>query len=361
MLESRRDRHPPGPPVRAGAGPATSSRVGAPAAERERDAAPRKALSSSGTSQEANAAASIRAVAWIRRRSRRRRGRAPEDLDVGAELLRQPAAGRRDDEQGQLGGEQAGGQQREQPAGVGADDGRPAVALEIAPLRRALVEVVVVVGDGPRLDPDGAAGEVEAEAEVGVLLIEEVGLAEAAELRPGIPPDRQAGAGGKGDLLRLGRSRRARRPRPARPGDPGEVDDAAATVDPGAALVGDEPLPRSPAAALGQGQLDRVAEAGSDDVVGVEEEQQIAAGPGRSEVAGRAEARIPRPGEQGRGRRELGDDGGRGVGGAVVADDQLVPAAQLGDDRRQRAPQRRRRVVGDDHDGERRRDGCVVS
>jgi hypothetical protein len=130
------------------------------------------------------------------------------------------------------------------------------------------------------------------------------------------------------------------------------VNDAAGAVDRLAVVAGHEPLPGPPAAALGERQHDRVAEARGDDVVGVEEQQQAAAGHGGTGIAGRPEPAVVVAGDHPCGRGELGDDGERLVGGGIVGDDQLVLGPQLGDDRRQRPPQRRRGVVGDDDDRE---------
>ena len=63
-----------------------------------------------------------------------------------------------------------------------------------------------MVAGRARLDPGPVAGEPEAQAEVGVLVVEEVLVREAAELLPDLAPDRQAGAGGEGDLARARRA-----------------------------------------------------------------------------------------------------------------------------------------------------------
>ena len=130
------------------------------------------------------------------------------------------------------------------------------------------------------------------------------------------------------------------------------MDDAAPGVDHGAALCGDQPLPGVPATTLDQGQLNRVTEAGLDDRVRIEEEQELVRGGARTGVAGGAEAEVRPQLEQLGACCELADALAGAVGGGVVADDQLVAGTQLGRDRRQRAADLVRRFVGDDDDRE---------
>ena len=208
-----------------------------------------KGESRSGVSQEANSAALTVRVAWTWRRSRSRRGSQRRNSRFARELLPPPAAGGGDGEQRQLGREQRRRQQDQQRGRVGADEEGEAVALEPAPLVLAGAELVVVVDDRGRLDPERAAAQPQPQREVDVLVVEEEALGEAADLVPGPQRDRQAGAGEDGDLA--GRRRRGDRLAVAAgPDDAGEVDRVAGGVDPGPPRVGDQRLPGGPAAAL---------------------------------------------------------------------------------------------------------------
>jgi hypothetical protein len=70
------------------------------------------------------------------------------------------------------------------------------------------------------------------------------------------------------------------------------VDHPAPAVDDAASIGGEQRLPGIPATVLGQWQLDRVAEPGRDDRVGVEEEQEVVGSGPRSGIAGGAEAEV---------------------------------------------------------------------
>src|SRR5690606_24100332 len=105
----------------------------------------------------------------------------PGNVGPRKELLSPPAARDRQGHERQLGGGERGRQEREQRGRIAADQRRPAVALEVAPLRRALVELVVVVGAGVARDAQAAAGEPHPQREVDVLVVEEELLRESAE------------------------------------------------------------------------------------------------------------------------------------------------------------------------------------
>ena len=95
-----------------------------------RPARPKYGESRSGVSQRANSPAGIARVAWIARRSRSSTGSRRSASAVPPELLRQPPAGRGDDQEREFRGEQRGGEHKQQPGWIAAYDRGPAVALE---------------------------------------------------------------------------------------------------------------------------------------------------------------------------------------------------------------------------------------
>ena len=133
------------------------------------------------------------------------------------------------------------------------------------------------------------------------------------------------------------------------------MDDVAGGVDSRPARLGDEPLPATPAWPLAQRSDDRLGKAGSDHRIGIEQDDQLAAGGGRTGVAGRREAAVGSLAEQPGVRRQLGDDRDRIVTRVVVDDDQLVGWTELVSDRRDRAADLVRGLVGDDDDRDRAR------
>src|ERR1700709_1660800 len=172
-------------------------------------------------------------------------GGAGGGMAGGGKLLAAPAAGDRDGEEGELGGEQGRGQQDQQRSRVGADEEGEAVALEPAPLVLAGAELVVVVDHGGRLDPERAAAQAQPQREVDILVVEEEPAREAADLVPGPQRDRQAGA--REDLDLAGGRRRGDRLAVAPgPDDPDEMDRIAVGVDPGPPRVGEQRLPGRP-------------------------------------------------------------------------------------------------------------------
>ena len=257
----------------------------------------------------ANSPAVIVRAAWIRRRSRISRGSATSVSAHAPDLLWQPAAGRRGDEQRELGREERRHEQGQQRTGVGADQRRPPVALEVEPLAGALVELVVVVDAGGVGDPEPAAREPHAEREVDVLVVEEEGLGHAAQVRG----RGRGGASRQAPETKPGSSTR-RSPLAARveglaraagPGDRGVVQDAASGVDRAAVVRGDQGLPGRPAPTVGVGGLDRLAPARLRNRVGVEQAEEL---PGRrvgAAVAGRGEPEVRAGLDHDRLRRQL--------------------------------------------------------
>jgi hypothetical protein len=130
------------------------------------------------------------------------------------------------------------------------------------------------------------------------------------------------------------------------------VNDTAPGIDHGTVLSRDQALPGVPAAPLAQRQLDRVAEAGPDDGVRVEKEEQLAGGLGRTAIAGGTEAGVLGRLVQLRARRQLADQPPGIVARGVVGDDQLIVVAKLCRDRRQGSADLCGGVVGDDDDRE---------
>src|ERR1700710_2876648 len=150
-------------------------------------------------------------------------GEPAEEFEVGGQLLAAPAAGDRDGEEGELGGEQGRGQQDQQRSRVGADEEGEAVALEPAPLVLAGAELVVVVDHGGRLDPERAAAQAQPQREVDILVVEEEPAREAADLVSS--PQRAAPGGAREDLDLAGGRRRGDRLAVAPgPDDPDEMD-----------------------------------------------------------------------------------------------------------------------------------------
>ena len=201
----------------------------------------------------------------------------------------------------QLGQRQRRREERQQRRRVDPDQEGPAVALQPAPLGAASVEAVVVVDHRPRLQPDPSPEEPHPHREVDVLVVEEEGRREAADLAPAPQWHRQAGAGSGGHLLWLDLAGHRLAVAP-RPGDAGEVDRVAEAVHPGALLAGDRRHPGIPAAALEPGQPDRRAKAGQRLGVRVEHDQEVSRGLLGGGVAGRRESLVgpqlqrPRPG-----------------------------------------------------------------
>ena len=130
------------------------------------------------------------------------------------------------------------------------------------------------------------------------------------------------------------------------------MDDAASRVDDAAVVGRDEALPRRPVAPVGQRALDRVAKARLRLRVGVQEQQEVAAGLPRAEVARGAEPEVGAGLDHPTFRRQLTHGVHRAVGGVVVDDDQLVAGPQLGEERRERSRHRCAAAIGDDDDGE---------
>ena len=133
-----------------------------------------------------------------------------------------------------------------------------------------------MVGARPRLEPEPAAREPQAQRQVDVFLVQEERLGEAARVLEALGGNSQAGAG---DEAGLGAGRATggdALSRPAGPRDAGEMHDAAAAVDHPAPLRGHEPLPGGPAAPLGERQLDRLPKARLDDGIGVQEQEELA-------------------------------------------------------------------------------------
>ena len=134
----------------------------------------------------------------------------------------------------------------------------------------------------------------------------------------------------------------------ARPGDAGEVDHPAAGVDHRPVLGRDQPLPRGPAAAVGERPLDRLAEARRRNGIRVEEAEQLAGGDRGAAVAAGGKAEV-RPGfDHDRVRGQLAHRVRGPVGGIVVDDDQLVAVVELRGERGQRLARRLAVVVRND-------------
>ena len=136
------------------------------------------------------------------------------------------------------------------------------------------------------------------------------------------------------------------------PRDAREVHDAAACVDEAPLVHRHQPHPRRPAAVLDGGAADGVAEPGGDDRVGVELQEQVSAGAGRGRVAGGHDAFVRGHLDERRVRGELPHSLDGPVSGVVVGDDQLVPVAELGDQRWEAPLDHLPLVVGHDEDGE---------
>ncbi len=206
--------------------------------------------SRSGVSAEANSAATDRALALDRAALAQQPRQPAQEGDVGPQLLPPPAAGGGDREQRQLGRQQRRGEQRQQRAGVGADEEGEPVALEPEPLLGVGAELVVV-GDHarrarsrPRAPPSAAAPRGRRPRGRG-------------RTRPGSRrPRRQVRSGiarqaPEATATSPGRRRLVERQAVApRPGDPGEVQRVAGGVDASPLAVGDQRLPGAPAALL---------------------------------------------------------------------------------------------------------------
>ena len=253
------------------------------ARRQERASGGMKGESRSGVSQEANSAALTVRVRL--------------DLAALAQEARQPARGLRSSRRASAApsrrrsrpairassvASRAGASRTSSARRVDADQEGPAVALEPAPLVLAGAELVVVVDDRRRLDPERAAAQPQPQREVDVLVVEEEALGEAADLLPG----RAAGSPGRrrrAPATSPGRRRLGDRAAvPAGPDDPGEVDGVAGGVDPSS------PPPSATSACqaaqprlLQPGAADRLAAAGQRRRVGVEDDQQVARSPRR--------------------------------------------------------------------------------
>jgi hypothetical protein len=247
-------------------------------------------------------------VAWIRRRSRHSR------------------------HQGELGERERRSEHRQQGRRVGADQGRPPVALQPAPLARALLELVLVVDAGAEGNPKRPARKPKPKRQVDVLVVEEELLGEPSHALEERPRDRQAGAGDEA-RLDVGALDVGALPRSSRPGDAGEVDQATTGVDHPALLRGHQALPRGPAAVVAQRSLDRLPKPLCRSGVGVEEDQQLAGGRRGPLVGPRREAEVGIRLDHRRPRGDLADRVDGVVGGVVVDHDQLVFGAQLVADR----------------------------
>ena len=241
---------------RAARGPATSRRAAPSAAAARRPRRPRYGEERSAVSAAANSAGADRAPAPGSRAARAAaRGSAARAPSPHArELLAPPAARDRDRDQRELGREQRRREQREQRRRVGPQDRRPAVALQLAPLRGALGELVVVVDASPRARSRAARRRAAAAARGRRPRRRgRSSSGKPARLAPGVEADREAGAGGEADLARRERRAAAGSSRPAPPAHASPVKwttpPSVLTTRP--RLGGDEPHPRRPAAAVG--------------------------------------------------------------------------------------------------------------
>ena len=197
---------------------------------------------------------------------------------------------------------------------------------------------------------------MEAQAEVGVLLVEEVRRAEAAEL----PPRRPGGSPGRRRRgRRPPRVRRERSPaaRPAPPAQampvkwttpprllsrapPSSVTSPCQASQPRPSTSGSSIASRKPGATT----LSGLRKSRSSPPARAAPALQAAPNPGLPSSAIRTAS-----------RRQLGDHARRVVGRSALSQTiSSSPGAELGDDRGQAAPQRLGRVVGDDDDRERR-------
>ena len=152
--------------ARAAPAPRTSRREAA-ARSSARARRRRRGTASRGrrSAPRANSPAPIARVAWIPRRSRTQ-PRQPSEARRprrAASAPNQPPATETGTSASSV-ASSAGASSASSAAGIGADQRRPAVALQLAPLGRPLVELVVVVDPGGRLDPQPPARRAAAAA-----------------------------------------------------------------------------------------------------------------------------------------------------------------------------------------------------
>ena len=296
-----------------------------------------KGESRSGVSQEANSAALTVRVAWIWRRSRSRRGSQRRTSRLAASFCRpQPPAAETGSSASSV-ASRAGASRTSSARRVGADEEGEAVALEPAPLVLAGAELVVVVDDRGRLDPEAcrraAAAAARGRRPRGR------GRSARGSRRPRrqvAQRDRQAGAGEGGDLA--GRRRRGDRLAVAAgPDDAGEVDRVAGGVDPRPRRRRRPAPARRPSRGpRSQGRRIASPKPGSGAASGLRMTSRsplAAAAPALQPAAKPAlRAGLRRAAPAGASSR---DRLGGAVAGVVVDDDQLVALAQLRQQRRQ--------------------------
>ena len=207
------------------------------------------------------------------------------------ELFAQPALTCGEQHHRELGSEQHRQQHEDRAQREIDEDEREPVALEVIALALVPVELVLVVDVGARVEDDPAAGHPHPPTEILILVVEEELFAEAAERQELVAADRHRRAARGHDVLQL-RRLVGERAVALRPAEAADVDHVAGRVEELRLLQQAQARHGDPDARIVERPCQLCDRPRHRDGIGIQEDDDVAGGELRAEVAPGAEAVV---------------------------------------------------------------------